>query len=79
MDDADRGIDMAEHSGGHYFDTGDGPMPVVAPTGLALESESQTAYRAYLDHRPACPRCQQSTFTCDEAAVLWATYKDTLA
>jgi hypothetical protein len=68
--------DMTETTGGHYLDVGDGPKPISALSGNAFEGAAQTAYRAYLDHRPGCPQCRQSTFICDTAGDLWQAYKD---
>lgn len=70
---------MAEHTGGHHLDTGDGPTPLSVVSGNALESKGQTAYRAYLDHRPTCEQCQTSLFICDAAKVLWEAYKEARA
>lgn len=66
---------MAEPTGGHYLDTGDGPQPITATAGRALEGAAQTAYRAYLDHRPGCAQCSVSLFICPEAEELWEAYK----
>lgn len=70
---------MAESTGGHYLDTGDGPQPITATAGRALEGAAQTAYRAYLDHRPDCPQCQVSLFICADAEALWKVYKEARA
>lgn len=66
---------MTEHTGAHYFDVGDEPMPLTAMSGRAAEGAALKAYRAYLDHRPTCAQCQQSTFICDAAGELWEAYK----
>lgn len=69
--------DMAESTGGHHLDTGAGPKPIALATGIALESKVQTAYRAYLDHRPGCAECQEpTTFQCPTAKRLWDEYRD---
>ena len=70
---------MAETTGAHHFDVGDGPQRVSVITGYALEGAAQTAYRAYLDHRPDCAQCQTSLFICEDAKVLWQAYKDASA
>lgn len=67
---------MAESTGGHYLDTGDGPQPITATAGRALEGAAQAAYRAYLDHRPGCPQCSVSLFICADAEALWEAYKE---
>jgi hypothetical protein len=67
---------MGDSTGGHYRDTGNGPKPIGHLVGNALEGAAQTAYRAYLNHRPDCPQCQQTTFICDAATALWETYMD---
>jgi hypothetical protein len=66
---------MSETTGGHYLDTGDGPQPITAGLGRALEGAAQTAYRAYLDHRPGCQQCAQSTLQCAQAEELWEAYR----
>lgn len=68
---------MTENTGGHYLDTGDGPKPLTILTGNALESPVSTAWRAYLDHRPHCADCMESTYRCATANALWAAYTDT--
>lgn len=64
---------------GHYLDTGDGPKPLTVAAVAVQENSTQAAYRAYLDHRPGCPQCQQSTFICDEAKTLWDAYREARA
>jgi hypothetical protein len=66
---------MTEHTGGHYYDGGDGPQPLAMAAGRALEGAAQTAYRAYLDHRPGCQQCAQSTLQCKTAEKLWEAYR----
>lgn len=60
----------------HYLDTGDGPKALTVAAVTVQENGTQAAYRAYLDHRPDCPQCQQSTFICDAAKELWDAYKE---
>lgn len=60
---------------GHWLDTGDGPVPLTASMGMALESRERVAYRAYLDHRPRCKQCQNSLHICPAATSLWEAYK----
>lgn len=67
---------MAEHTGGHHLDTGDGPQPLTLAAGNAYEGVAQAAYRAYIEHRPACDDCREgSAFQCADAAELWNAYK----
>lgn len=62
-------------SAGHYLDSGSGPMPIAAVSGRALQGAVQTAYRAYLDHRPGCVQCRTSPFICSTAADLWDAFR----
>lgn len=64
---------------GHWLDTGNGPAPLEVAAGNVRENSAQGAYRTYLDHRPDCAQCQQSTFICDTAKTLWDAYKDARA
>lgn len=65
---------MTDHAGGHWLDTGDGPKSLTDAVVNVRENGAQAAYRTYLDHRPECPQCQQSTFICDTAKGLWSAY-----
>lgn len=60
---------------GHWLDTGDGPKALTEAAGNVRENDAQAAYREYLDHRPGCAQCQQSTFICDTAKELWDAYR----
>jgi len=64
----------SEHTGGHHFDTGDGPQPLTGEAVNAQANDAQGAYREYLSHRPGCAQCRQSTFICDTAKTLWDAY-----
>jgi hypothetical protein len=55
--------------------TGSGSMSLAAVSGHARESAAQTAYRAYLAHRPGCSQCTNHAVQCDTANQLWAAFK----
>jgi hypothetical protein len=40
---------MADSTDGHSLNTGDGPKPLAAVYGVALEGKAQAAYRLYLE------------------------------
>jgi hypothetical protein len=61
--------------GGHWYDTAAEPQPLSVASSMLLEDKAKVAYRAYLDHRPGCARCQQSLFICQEAKGLWEAFK----
>jgi hypothetical protein len=68
---------MAERTGGHYFDTGEGPKPIALASGIAVENKVQMAYRAYIEHRPNCGECRDGdTLQCKAADGLWETYRE---
>lgn len=66
----------AVDAGGHYLDTGDGPVCIDPPVGRAAEGPVRVAWRAYLDHRRDCTPCATSALGCDVAAQLWTDYTD---
>lgn len=63
-------------AGGHYLDTGEGPVRLDPPIGRGVESPVVAAWRAYLDHRDGCQPCAKSALGCDVAAQLWTDYTD---
>lgn len=70
------GVNVSERTGGHHLDTGEGPKPIALAAGIAVENKSQTAYRAYLEHRPGCEQCQSGdTLQCAAADALWEAYR----
>lgn len=71
MDDANGSIDMAEHTGGHYLDTGDGPTRLDPPAPERVPSEADIAWQTYTAHRLACSQCRSSVFRCGEGDDLW--------
>lgn len=74
MDDHE-GVDMTEHSGGHWLDTGEGPVSVDPPAGRAEVTPERAAYSAYLDHTTPCTTCNTVIWGCSEGKRLWAAYK----
>jgi hypothetical protein len=59
---------------------GQGRTPLAVVSGNALESKAQLAYRAYIEHRPACVDCQEGdAFHCPAASRLWDAYKEARA
>ena len=70
---------MTEHTGGHYLDTGDGPMPLTGATARAIEGAARKAYRLYTDHSLACDECKRRLWNCDTGKLLWQAYRDTTA
>jgi hypothetical protein len=78
-----------EHTGGHYLDTGDGPVSVdptaeeqqpapaapVVSTGRALERPVDAAWREYITHTQSCLQCGTSVFRCDAGNGLWDAYR----
>lgn len=69
------GSDAAEPDAGRHLDTGSGPMSIAAVSGHALESAAQTAYRAYLAHRPGCVQCRTHVVQCGTSNELWDAFK----
>jgi hypothetical protein len=68
MDDRER-VDMEQSTGGHYLDTGDGPVHLDPP-----EMTPQRAWDTYQAHRRDCPQCQTSVFRCADGNILWNGY-----
>lgn len=58
---------MSERTGGHYLDTGEGPVQLDA-----TEPPSPTdRWNAYQAHRSGCSQCQTSVWRCAEGNDLW--------
>lgn len=74
MDDRE-GVDMQQSTGGHWLDTGEGPVSVDPPAGRAEETPERSAWRTYLEHMQACEECPKGTFHCEQATELWRAYR----
>lgn len=70
---------MTEHTGGHWLDTGDGPMPLTGAAARVFEGAALEAYRAYLGHAQSCDECKRRLLNCDAGKALWQAYRDTSA
>jgi hypothetical protein len=56
---------MEQGTGGHYLDTGDGPV-LVSPATLR-----ERAWDDYQAHRRACAQCRASVWRCATGNELW--------
>jgi hypothetical protein len=70
---------MTEHTGGHYLDIGDGPMPLTSAAVQVIEATAREAYRTYADHSLACDECKRRLWNCETGKALWAAYRDETA
>lgn len=66
---------MADPTGGHYLDTGEGPQRLAVAATHMAENQERAAWQAYLNHATGCEDCPQSTFQCDTAKELYEAYR----
>lgn len=64
---------MEQRSGGHYLDTGDGPIPLDPPV-TETPPTRQEAWNAYQAHLRSCSQCPNAVWRCAEGDELWNAY-----
>jgi superfamily II DNA/RNA helicase len=62
---------MSERTGGHYLDTGEGPVQLDAVAPLPPR---ELAWQTYQAHQKSCRHCRTRVVRCTEGEELWQDF-----